>query len=735
MRLLRLDIEEFRSIKNEWLPADGLVVLFGANSAGKTLVLEAAEHLITQAETFRSDPTEVGYLFFGASVRFALPGADVAGSEDARLYRSLLCGEYANEDIPGSTQGPWDGLEAGLTGQLKNLELAEVISLLADALARAGAAGTREDRELLARSLFAPDAVYFTAGKFEIGLTIHGPWLPGEARDAARRIAAIPDGDDALQKAAVGLVSTGATHISPLAGAAGREKLAAAFPPVIKLDGDLELLSAELQRALPVVHNRLWETEPEVITFSTFSATALDGFEAFAGGESDRYDEDRWLEGWSEHGELVVPEVFGSSGAGDWYRVRHSVLAAAKLIESEANQVAPGFVAEQGTIGIEILPVSVWGRGLPRIRATFTEHGEDEARDLKVVGAGTARWVAAAVRLACRRLEAGRQVVTDDSGMPVSDEAEKRQIVRDARQAALNQHRVRLEPWDAAAVYIADEPEAHLHPAALQSVRQWLTQLAETAATVLVATHSTALLDSTSELVNRVLVRREQHRTHLRHMTGAVAGELAGVADDLGLTQGELLLMTRLALFVEGTHDQIILDEWFGDDLRYAGIRVFPVQGVDNLPGLAESEITAALDIRIATLSDDTSLSRASWGSPRTRGEKAVSLLLDYAARAGIQVHAVGLDKPDILYYLDEAICRQVAPAFPGWHAAQAELRNARSRMRWKRWVEDQYALSLTRESIRQLARRCRQEDKIPAELARKMHELTAYATAAKPET
>jgi hypothetical protein len=207
-------------------------------------------------------------------------------------------------------------------------------------------------------------------------------------------------------------------------------------------------------------------------------------------------------------------------------------------------------------------------------------------------------------------------------------------------------------------------------------------------------------------------------------MTGPLDEELGRFSQDLGLSCGELLLMTRLALFVEGPHDRIILDEWFGDVLRGAGIRVFPVHGVDNLPGLAESEITAALGIRMATLSDDTSPSRVSSGSPQTRGERAVGRLLEEAVRAGIQVHPVGLDQPDILYYLDETICRHVAPAFPGWDAAEAERRNARSHLRWKKWVEDRYGLSLTREGVRRLAQMCRQDHKIPAELTRKVHGL-----------
>ncbi|MGN6796850.1 MAG: amidohydrolase family protein [Gaiellaceae bacterium] len=51
MRLLKIQIEDFRSIYNQSLPADGLVVLFGPNSAGKTSVLEAATELIRTSAT------------------------------------------------------------------------------------------------------------------------------------------------------------------------------------------------------------------------------------------------------------------------------------------------------------------------------------------------------------------------------------------------------------------------------------------------------------------------------------------------------------------------------------------------------------------------------------------------------------------------------------------------------------------------------------------------------------
>ena len=56
LHLLGVEIEQFRSIEDQWVPAEGLVVLFGANSVGKTSVLEAAGYLITQAGVLRSDP-------------------------------------------------------------------------------------------------------------------------------------------------------------------------------------------------------------------------------------------------------------------------------------------------------------------------------------------------------------------------------------------------------------------------------------------------------------------------------------------------------------------------------------------------------------------------------------------------------------------------------------------------------------------------------------------------------
>jgi hypothetical protein len=166
-----------------------------------------------------------------------------------------------------------------------------------------------------------------------------------------------------------------------------------------------------------------------------------------------------------------------------------------------------------------------------------------------------------------------------------------------------------------------------------------------------------------------------------------------------------------------------------GDDLRAAGIRIFPVHGVDNVKAIVDSEIAAALGMRMAVLSDDASVQRFTSGQPANRGERAVSRLLREAAAVDFQVKAVGLTRPDILWYLDEEVCRQAAPHFPGWAAAHADQAAAHARRPWKRWITSRYDLSLTRDSIRALAAECRVQGRIPTELARVIQELAAYAS------
>lgn len=723
MRLLAIEIEEFRSIKDQWLPADGLVVLFGPNSAGKTFVLEAASELLRHessrrfdhANSRRIDPGVQQIIEASGSVVFSLPDAGTNGSPDAELYRKLLNGHYVDGTV-------WYKLAPDAADVLEGKAAEEAREWIAARFAAAGT-GPDPDRELLARAMLEHTAVFFVAGDDEVCMYADATWLPDGVCEAAARIAAGGGDDDPLREIAEDLV---ADQEALIGSVADLEAFANAFAPVIVLDGDTESMSEELREAVAVVHNLLWDPR------------GLDGGWRLTDGFVDPYRReagwptfgrlvaDSWLERMTDSGEPECSTPISRYGqAANWYRVRPSIIAAAALIAAEANRVAPGFLRGQGEIGVEVLPVSVWRPEDRRIRVTFT--GRDgEPRDLRVVGAGTARWAAAAVQLACRRLRMGRRVVTGQGGLAVSDPAAVREILQAAWTRPHTQADVRLEPADAPGVYVIDEPEAHLHPSAIVSVRAWIEKLAQTATAVLTATHSPMLLDTDSLLTTRILVLPGETGTELQHVTGPQDDLLAEVADELGITRGDLLLMTRLAVFVEGPHEVIIFTEWFGAELRDAGIRVFPAHGADNFgeitstnPGLAGSEIVAALGIRLATVSD-----------ARPSGAKRI-------AREALQVNreviALSLAEEDILFYLDEEVCRKEASGFPGWRAAYAAGCRAGPRRKWKKWITDTYGLDLSRENIRRLAVECSRQGRIPRELTQLVSDLKAAAASRTP--
>jgi len=232
MRLLQVNISEFRSIAEQVLPADSLVVLFGPNSAGKTSVLEAVELLIAPSEPRRVDPGAREDVFAYGSVFFELSGADLPGSADAETYRSLLCGEHGDEPT-------WDWLEDGISERIRHATLSQAREHLADRLAGGGPAGTRADRILLARSLFNPDAVFFVGLDDGIVMLARLSSLPGDAAEAAGQVAAAAGEDDPLREIAAHLLAHGSARVSVLADVLGAlSSRDTAFPPVVILDGD-----------------------------------------------------------------------------------------------------------------------------------------------------------------------------------------------------------------------------------------------------------------------------------------------------------------------------------------------------------------------------------------------------------------------------------------------------------------------------------------------------------------
>ena len=369
MRLHAIFIKDFRSIRKQLLPADGLVVLFGVNSAGKTSVLEAAVELLTAVSSSRVDPggPEDEDVPATGAIWFTLPDAGISGSPGAGLYTALLTGEHADGQA-------WEELAPDAAGVLRDKTAGDAREWIASRLVEAGRAGLPADREILARGVLDPAAAYFGADSDDVGMHAHASRLPGDVIDAAHRIAADTDHDDVLWRIADSLATGRPALIGPVAD---RNAISDAFPPVIELDGDPEALSAELREVMPVIHNRLWHSHNPSLDSTSFLSGAPvidfgdhelpDGFAESLGAVSasvvfvapppGRYYFDDWLEQRSDSAEAEVPvnyEAYGQAAA--WSRVRLSIHATAAVIAEEANRVAPGFLRDEGQIGVEVLP-------------------------------------------------------------------------------------------------------------------------------------------------------------------------------------------------------------------------------------------------------------------------------------------------------------------------------------------------------------------------------------------
>jgi hypothetical protein len=190
-----------------------------------------------------------------------------------------------------------------------------------------------------------PAATYFVADSHpanpnlvedsdEVRMCVAAAQLPGDVIEAAHRIAADTDHDDVLLRIADSLAAEQTALIGPVADG---NAISDAFPPVIVLDGDPESLSAELRKALPVIHDRLWDRAwlDAPFDFTAFGAIGrarvsdpfplLDPLRSLLGDPSARHLVDPWLERRSDSAEPEIAVDFEAyGGAADWYRVRHS---------------------------------------------------------------------------------------------------------------------------------------------------------------------------------------------------------------------------------------------------------------------------------------------------------------------------------------------------------------------------------------------------------------------------
>lgn len=386
-----------------------------------------------------------------------------------------------------------------------------------------------------------------------------------------------------------------------------------------------------------------------------------------------------------------VKHLFGAiwlEPHGDGWRVRPAMTECAARLSTLASDLLPDFL--DGAIDVDIQPPFVWHAGGQTNVGYVERSGPRRWEQADAYGQGTARWLAAAIQIALHLM---------------------------ARYPDLNNLRELTPKQFAGSVLLIDEPEAHLHPAAVASTVRWCRRMVELGFTVVVASHHDEYLRAAGDGVSLVHVTRDSSsgRTQARSLPSARTTRLLELAEDVGMNPAAALALHRAVLFVEGPLDEAMLLEYAELELDAAGIKVIPIHGTKNLEGLVAVELVTELGINMGVLTDATdpvTMAERS-GRKRSSEERKVLKVLQIAREKGLPEPALfGVPEADLLFALPtEGIRDYLQGPFPEWSALVAECRQALGKgpsdsVNWKSYAQEHYGLPIaTAAGVRHIVR------------------------------
>ena len=360
----------------------------------------------------------------------------------------------------------------------------------------------------------------------------------------------------------------------------------------------------------------------------------------------------------------------------------------AARLSTLASDLLPDFL--DGAIDVDIQPPFVWHAGGQTNVGYVERSGPRRWEQADAYGQGTARWLAAAIQIALHLM---------------------------ARYPDLNNLRELTPKQFAGSVLLIDEPEAHLHPAAVASTVRWCRRMVELGFTVVVASHHDEYLRAAGDGVSLVHVTRDSSsgRTQARSLPSARTTRLLELAEDVGMNPAAALALHRAVLFVEGPLDEAMLLEYAELELDAAGIKVIPIHGTKNLEGLVAVELVTELGINMGVLTDATdpvTMAERS-GRKRSSEERKVLKVLQIAREKGLPEPALfGVPEADLLFALPtEGIRDYLQGPFPEWSALVAECRQALGKgpsdsVNWKSYAQEHYGLPIaTAAGVRHIVR------------------------------
>jgi hypothetical protein len=352
-----------------------------------------------------------------------------------------------------------------------------------------------------------------------------------------------------------------------------------------------------------------------------------------------------------------------------------------------ATLFLPDFL--DGSIGAHVHVPNRWGEQV-RLAITYRERGADpgaerridDINDIGALGSGTSRWVVVAIQIAL-------QVITQSDiqpGQPVVPEAPQNY---------------------SGCVLFLDEPEAHLHPSAVASIVRWCRARIDDGFNIVLATHHEQFLRMAGDDVALVHIARDPGNpsaTQARTLLSSAAPLLQELAKETGMHPATVLSLHRAVLFVEGTLDVAVLQEFAGFSLEAAGVLIIPIGGTNNLYGLIDGEFAPQLGMKVGVLTDNTVVATLDDRAKRDHSheeKKLLRLLERFEETGATPPKLFGVPEDDLLYAPPaDAIREHFNPAFPGWQELKREWQTAKERnvqvsKNWKAYTETTYGVPI----------------------------------------
>ena len=426
-------------------------------------------------------------------------------------------------------------------------------------------------------------------------------------------------------------------------------------------------------------------------------------------GESSQFN---WLQGNNDS--VKSPEDSASS-------IDPYILLARDLLQKNVNKFLPEFISDSNSFIIEIMNPKFWqekGRvvaGLTR-KPTYEEEldrlvSEQNAEKglqnnsvqhtwrlsstsksgsfipISESGSGIERWVTTTLAICTNEmLRADPEV--NGMGIDLQEFVEEIYDLHEDGKPSDNEVYNQLTSVElnidlSNTVVLIDEPEAFLHPGAISSIGKWIQDMAIQSAGFIVVTHNSKIFDI--ELINskRIVMIKEKGTSKIRELNTDVSA-MGQWAEDIGITTGELFLLTKRWLIVEGEVDKIILTTWYKKLFAERGIRCVSASGSGNITYLMQVDFLAGIGSNVTVLLDkaapgaqeiDLSILQRNIANHMKEDLVKPDQLIDSKLSTGeIRFIAQAHQHEDIWFYLEPEIIKKVA---------QNNLRNFSPKGQW----------------------------------------------------